>query len=194
LQARYKAWGRIFKLDHAAIHQPLRFQGQYHDEETGLHYNRHRFYDPDSGRYLTQDPIGLAGGVNVYGYVRGNPLNRTDPLGLADWICWASSTQGVGYMSDGTTKKCEYRCRKKEDDNKTCRFEGPGTKDIGYGSDCIGVPVGMTEGSNGKWTTHPLSGPQEFPASTSGLQGIYDSYRYGSGFTNSLGQAERNAK
>ncbi|MCE1172788.1 MAG: RHS domain-containing protein, partial [Azovibrio sp.] len=65
-QARYKAWGRIFKLDHAAIHQPLRFQGQYHDEETGLHYNRHRFYDPDSGRYLTQDPIGLEGGVNVY--------------------------------------------------------------------------------------------------------------------------------
>ncbi|WP_026688104.1 RHS repeat-associated core domain-containing protein, partial [Azovibrio restrictus] len=61
-QARYKAWGRIFKLDHAAIHQPLRFQGQYHDEETGLHYNCHRFYDPDSGRYLTQDPIGLEGG------------------------------------------------------------------------------------------------------------------------------------
>ena len=51
-------------------------------EETSLHYNRHRFYDPDSGRYLTQDPIGLEGGVNVYGYVGGNPLRYSDPLGL----------------------------------------------------------------------------------------------------------------
>ena len=61
---------------------PLRFQGQYYDEETGLHYNRHRYYNPQTGRYLTPDPIGLAGGVN--GYLYGvNPTGWVDPLGLS---------------------------------------------------------------------------------------------------------------
>lgn len=62
--------------------QPLRFQGQYFDTETGLHYNRFRYYDPDIGRFVTQDPIGTLGGVNLYQYV-DNPLNWIDPLGLA---------------------------------------------------------------------------------------------------------------
>ena len=52
----------------------LRFQGQQYDEETGLHYNRHRYYDPSQGRYLSLDPIGLAGGVNLVGYVYGNSM------------------------------------------------------------------------------------------------------------------------
>ena len=61
--------------------QNLRFQGQYHDEETGLHYNRFRYYDPDVGRFASQDPIGLAGGVNTYQYTP-NPVGWVDPLGL----------------------------------------------------------------------------------------------------------------
>ncbi|GKX53155.1 RHS repeat-associated core domain-containing protein [Budvicia aquatica] len=60
----------------------LRFQGQYWDEETGLHYNLNRYYDPALGRYLTQDPIKLGGGLNGYQYVNGNPVNWIDPLGL----------------------------------------------------------------------------------------------------------------
>ncbi|MFP2424329.1 RHS repeat-associated core domain-containing protein, partial [Pseudescherichia vulneris] len=60
----------------------LRFAGQYEDEESGLHYNRFRYYDTETGQYLTPDPIGLAGGVNPYGYVH-NPLGWVDPLGLA---------------------------------------------------------------------------------------------------------------
>ncbi|MEL7979923.1 RHS repeat-associated core domain-containing protein, partial [Vreelandella titanicae] len=62
--------------------QPIRFQGQWHDEESGLYYNRHRYYDPQQGRYISQDPIGLNGGTNLYGYV-SNPTGMVDPLGLA---------------------------------------------------------------------------------------------------------------
>ncbi len=80
--ARYKAWGRIHKLDKNDVRQPLRFQGQYEDEETGLYYNRYRYYDPDGARFLTQDPIGLAGGVNLYQYAP-NPIKWIDPLGLS---------------------------------------------------------------------------------------------------------------
>ncbi|MGP9631250.1 RHS repeat-associated core domain-containing protein, partial [Halomonas sp. AOP42-C1-46] len=64
------------------VTQPIRFQGQWHDEESGLYYNRHRYYDPQQGRYISQDPIGLNGGTNLYGYVT-NPTGMVDPLGLS---------------------------------------------------------------------------------------------------------------
>ncbi|MHB8921469.1 MAG: RHS repeat-associated core domain-containing protein [Halothiobacillus sp.] len=60
----------------------LRLPGQYEDAETGYYYNFHRYYNPDTGRYLTPDPIGLEGGTNVYAYVDGNPAGASDPLGL----------------------------------------------------------------------------------------------------------------
>ncbi|TCW75947.1 type IV secretion protein Rhs [Burkholderia sp. SRS-46] len=82
-EQRYTAWGVPGEAESPqAFDQPLRFQGQYFDEESGLHYNRHRYYDPDSGAFISQDPIGLAGGVNVYQYAP-NPLEWVDPLGLA---------------------------------------------------------------------------------------------------------------
>ena len=65
----------------AYFEQPLRLPGQYYDEETGLHYNLFRYYAPECGRFVSQDPIGLAGGINLYQY-GPNPLSYIDPLGL----------------------------------------------------------------------------------------------------------------
>ncbi|HAS8232684.1 TPA: RHS repeat-associated core domain-containing protein, partial [Vibrio vulnificus] len=64
-----------------SVGNPLRFQGQYHDVETGLHYNLARYYDPRTGRFIQPDPIGLLGGINHYQYAP-NPVMWVDPHGL----------------------------------------------------------------------------------------------------------------
>lgn len=75
------AWGRA-PLDAGETRTPLRFPGQYHDDETGLCYNRHRYYDPDTGHFTSADPIGLRGGVHAFRYAP-NTRRWQDPLGLA---------------------------------------------------------------------------------------------------------------
>ncbi|MGC3932874.1 RHS repeat-associated core domain-containing protein [Pseudomonas atacamensis] len=84
--AHYKAWGeaseqRSSQAQQLGLTNPIRFQGQYHDLETGLHYNRHRYYDPGIGRFISKDPVGYAGGLNTYAYAP-NPTGWVDPLGL----------------------------------------------------------------------------------------------------------------
>ncbi|MBA3109884.1 RHS repeat-associated core domain-containing protein, partial [Salmonella enterica] len=92
--------------------QLIRLPGQQYDEETGLYYNRHRYYDPLQGRYITQDPIGLRGGWNFYQYPL-DPITDIDPLGLSTMIIGngpvpdnpfghAAAANRYGLMSSGT--------------------------------------------------------------------------------------------
>ncbi|MBU1986079.1 MAG: RHS domain-containing protein, partial [Proteobacteria bacterium] len=85
-QAAYLPFGQA-QIKTATVTNNLRFPGQYYDGETGLHYNWNRYYDPEVGRYITADPIGLAGGMNLYAYVGNDPVNKTDPTGYAVWLC-----------------------------------------------------------------------------------------------------------
>jgi RHS repeat-associated protein len=81
--ADYDCFGRatVSVPASGAVQNNLRYPGQYFDAETGLHYNDRRFYDPDTGRYLTRDPLGFAGGTNLYAYAAHNPTNLIDPTG-----------------------------------------------------------------------------------------------------------------
>ncbi|HFS3725071.1 TPA: RHS element core protein [Escherichia coli] len=80
--AEYDEWGNQLNEENPHhLHQPYRLPGQQHDEESGLYYNRHRYYDPLQGRYITPDPIGLRGGWNMYQYPL-NPIQVIDPMGL----------------------------------------------------------------------------------------------------------------
>ncbi|MDH6122075.1 RHS repeat-associated protein [Kitasatospora sp. GAS204A] len=81
-QAHTTLWGTTSQAKNTTTTTPLRFPGQYYDPETGLHYNVHRHYDPQTARYLTPDPLGLAPAPNPVAYV-DNPHRWSDPLGLA---------------------------------------------------------------------------------------------------------------
>ncbi len=80
-QAHYSVFGKA-TITVNKIDNPIRFQGQYYDSESGLHYNHFRYYDPQTGRFISQDPIGLLGGINHYQYAP-NHINWIDPLGLS---------------------------------------------------------------------------------------------------------------
>jgi len=104
-QAEYEPFGKA-TVTTETVTNNIRFPGQYYDQETGLHYNYFRYYDPSIGRYITSDPIGLDGGINTYGYVGANPLSYEDFFGLKITGEWAKSpsleygdviTRGVEY-------------------------------------------------------------------------------------------------
>ncbi|EBB6987905.1 RHS repeat protein [Salmonella enterica] len=104
--AEYDAWGNMLRENspHNLV-QHIRLPGQQYDEETGLYYNRHRYYDPLQGQYITQDPIGMMGGWNPYIYPL-NPVMDIDPLGLmafggefGKWAGSAVNAASEGHMS-----------------------------------------------------------------------------------------------
>jgi RHS repeat-associated protein len=82
-RAEISAYGELRDQEGERHACPFRWPGQYEDAETGLYYNRFRYYDPEAGQYASQDPIGVWGGLRLYAYV-GDPLGRVDPWGLTE--------------------------------------------------------------------------------------------------------------
>lgn len=89
------------------LENPLRFQGQYFDEESKLHYNRFRYYDPKQQRFINQDPIGLVGGINHYQYTP-NPVNYVDPFGL---LCKEGQAKVAKAISDNGNIPAELEAK-----------------------------------------------------------------------------------
>ncbi|MCW5221558.1 RHS repeat protein [Verminephrobacter aporrectodeae subsp. tuberculatae] len=125
--ANYNAFGRADIMTPRAadgnfrINSWPRLPGQYEDVETGLYYNFHRYYDPDTGRYIQSDPIGLAGGWSRFAYVNGSPLIYIDPYGLfgladmptaPDWV-----VNGVAGFGDTYSFRIAYVVRYVMDTN-----------------------------------------------------------------------------
>lgn len=90
----YSTWGEVDGERGAGVDCPVRYQGQWYDDETGLHYNRYRYYDPEAGRFISQDPVGLLGGMNVWTYA-DNTTGWIDPFGLTD-ECPPTTPRGRG--------------------------------------------------------------------------------------------------
>jgi len=77
----YDAFGNVTVSGSGNVSQPFMFTGREYDSETGMYFYRARYYDPQAGRFVTKDPIGFAGGINVFSYVENNPSNFIDPTG-----------------------------------------------------------------------------------------------------------------
>ncbi|WP_325101000.1 RHS repeat-associated core domain-containing protein [Pseudomonas sp. S30] len=124
----YRAWGATLSErsdSQFAEQQNLRFQGQYLDRETGLHYNLFRYFDPQTGRFTQPDPIGLQGGINLYRYAP-NPLTWIDPHGL-DWNYILTDREGKAYYhgraSDNATLEDVMRRHGKTTGSDGARFK-----------------------------------------------------------------------
>ena len=90
---RYLAYGRRLSVSDSTVRMPIRFQGQYADDESGLHYNVFRYFDPAVGRYIQQDFVRPFGGENFYTYST-NPISKVDPFGLNE-VCLLNADKAV---------------------------------------------------------------------------------------------------
>ncbi|NLR75753.1 RHS repeat protein [Leeia aquatica] len=106
--------------------QNLRFPGQWQDRVSGLVYNYYRDYDPELGRYIQSDPIGLAGGINTYGYVEGNPLDSIDPLGLSRY---RAASGGARFNPNNIiARQLEAQIRARDPNFSNTQFESPNSQ------------------------------------------------------------------
>ncbi len=96
----YDSFGNL-TAQSGSVTQPYTYTAREWDAETSLYYYRARYYDPQVGRFITEDPIGVNGGINLYGYVRNNPIKRTDPRGLASFGFGFGGTCNIGPLGAG---------------------------------------------------------------------------------------------
>uniref|UniRef100_UPI00202851F5 RHS repeat-associated core domain-containing protein n=1 Tax=Caballeronia sp. GAFFF2 TaxID=2921741 RepID=UPI00202851F5 len=169
--ARYKAWGGrkgapYGKEDPAETDNAIRFQGQYYDEETGLHFNRHRYYDPQTGRFVSKDPIGLAGGLNAFQYAP-NPVQWVDPLGL-------QKMEGICPLCRQQQQKCPVHSVIDETlngkGNITSQYVLTSDQLLDAGSEFLGA--GATEiGKPGSGVYRSEDGTRQFRIDNNSIQG-----------------------
>jgi len=88
--AQYSAWGKAERLHVNRVDNPIRLQGQYEDGETGLYYNRYRYYDAATGQFISQDKLGITAGINFY-HLGSNVFSWVDPLG---WSFFRGASHG----------------------------------------------------------------------------------------------------
>ena len=128
--AEHDAFGRASLATGNTVTFNPRLPGQYFDAETGLHYNFRRVYDPDTGRYLTEDPIGLEGGINLYAYVNGDPVNNIDPTGeILGHVAAFAGCFGFCMLANGIMDYANGDCQDAPMDAKECAIT------------CIPIPV-----------------------------------------------------
>jgi RHS repeat-associated protein len=142
----YGVFGQVIDGEEQ-VENPFKYVGAFGvmDEGNGTYYMRARYYDPEAGRFISKDPIGLEGGINMYAYVGGNPLNYVDPLGLFSPgdAMYGKYMMDIGAKAGQITDEDIYdffggRCK------YYCNFLAPSMPCLGFGAavGTITTPVG----------------------------------------------------
>jgi RHS repeat-associated protein len=159
-QQRDTVWGEPVSGG-GSVDCPLRFPGQYRDEETGLHYNLARHYDPATGRYQSPDPLGLAAGPDPYGYAR-NPMVWLDPYGLACRTVYRQLSaadreafdRGEGLVAKGTSRDIAAHIRGEDTRHISASLTAEQTERFASGNGLVAIDVDEALAGGSRYIDH----------------------------------------